>query len=73
MVHIPETKEELEALCPLTPLLSENEYDRAVAIADTMAGYPLTPVQDEYFDQLTDLIGVYDDEHFPMWGEGQKS
>ena len=38
----------------------------ATEVIDAMAGYDLTPDQEDYLEVLSDLVGKYEDQHFPI-------
>jgi HTH-type transcriptional regulator/antitoxin HigA len=54
---------------PLRPLRSEQDYDAAVALLDTLAVRPegsLHPGEQDYLDTLTMLVEAYDQEHHDL-------
>ena len=57
---------------PLRPLRSEQDYDEAVTVLDTLAVRPegsLHPAEQDYLDTLTMLVEAYDREHDETNGE----
>ncbi|MCG3195729.1 MAG: hypothetical protein GHCLOJNM_00196 [bacterium] len=64
---VPSTREELEAIYPLRPIKTEREYDRARALAAQLVVLTdPTPLQEEWYDQITDYMEAYEDVHYPM-------
>src|SRR5260370_15202242 len=54
---------------PLRPLRAERDYDKAVAILDTLAVRPegsLDPGEQDYLDTLTMLVEAFDREHYDI-------
>ncbi len=63
---IPKSYEALHAYFPLRPLRTDADYDRAVAIAGSIAGHNLNTEQDDYLGTLGALIVAYEDQHRPF-------
>lgn len=63
---IPQSYEALHAYFPLRPLRTDSDYDRAVAIAGSMAGHNLNAEQDDYLGTLGALIVAYEDQQRPF-------
>jgi HTH-type transcriptional regulator/antitoxin HigA len=58
---------ELNKLCPLFPIGSEGELDRAIAAIDRLIDQDeLTPEEDAYLAVLSRLVHDYEEEHEPM-------
>ncbi|MCI0639643.1 MAG: helix-turn-helix domain-containing protein [Gemmataceae bacterium] len=52
---------------PLRPLRSDDDYDAALALLDSLAIRPegsLDPAEQDYLDTLTMLVEAYDREHY---------
>lgn len=57
---------EYAALCQILtprPIHDKVEFQNVTEITDAMAGHPLTPDQEDYFDLLCRLIEDYEKEH----------
>ncbi len=63
---IPTSYAALHAFFPLRPLRSASDYDRAVAVAGSLAGHDLNPEQDDYLGTLGALIVAYEDQNQPF-------
>jgi len=52
--------------CPLRPITSEAELDRATAVMNSLLDRDLNRAEDDYLDVLSDLIERYEDKHHPI-------
>lgn len=60
---------ELVRACPLRPIRSEAELDRAIAMVDRLTDRPegdLSPAEADYLDVLSSLIAAYEQRRYPM-------
>jgi HTH-type transcriptional regulator / antitoxin HigA len=54
-------------LYSLRPIHNDEDYDKALAVADSLAGRDdLTDDQQDYLEVLVSLLGVYEDEHYAI-------
>jgi HTH-type transcriptional regulator/antitoxin HigA len=52
---------------PLRPIRSERELDRAIKVIDSLINRPsLTASERDYLHVLSDLVGAYEEEHYPF-------
>ena len=61
--RLPKTYSGLCRLLPPRPIRDRVDFDNVTEITDAMAGYPLTPDQEDYFDLFCRLVEDYEREH----------
>jgi HTH-type transcriptional regulator / antitoxin HigA len=62
---LPKTYSELVRLLMPRPIHDEVDYDNAVEILDSMAGFDLNADQADYFDAIATFIEKYEAENHP--------
>ena len=48
------------------PIRTERDYEEALARVEALMDAPPDSVEDRELDVLVDLVGEYEDKHFPM-------
>jgi HTH-type transcriptional regulator/antitoxin HigA len=56
----------LVRMFPPRPIHDKVDLANATEVIDAMAGHDLTPDQEDYLELLSDLVGKYEDQHFPI-------
>ena len=56
----------LVAVLPPRPIHDEGQFEEHLAMAHTLAGFDLTPDQDDYLEALSIFLEAYENVHHPL-------
>jgi len=62
---VPDTYFELVRRFPLVPIRDEEHLDQATVVLHDLIARDLDEGEAAYLDVLTDIVGAYEDEHYP--------
>ncbi len=65
--NLPLDYSSLLSLHMLRPIRDKIAYENALEILDLMAGQPLSPDQEDYFEALSLLVESYEATHLPTF------